>query len=304
MHLRRSTILMLLLAGLTGCVEDLSPEPSTQAAPAPGVPGMQAFLTRTPTIEPAEVEPSDAPEGSPAAATRTIYMIYLRIGMVEVPTGMASGSERLWSYLDEEPVAMYSTSLGLNGFRIGLGRPDSWHDLDRVLGQMAGRQFRARALQLYGGQPGSVVIKGDQPVQTIFTYFSDQTLSGADYPPGDNILTAGADLDRSGDGGVIVTALPQVRSTRKQSVVEMRAGVPTFTTRSALFPFRPLTFQVAIPEGYFLVIGPGIQSRRPSSVAHHFLTVQREGIEYETLLIVHPTVVPVQINPQASQTPG
>jgi hypothetical protein len=278
-------VLALITALLLGCNGEVAP--SSPDTDEEDVPGMEILGPLDVKITP--IKDSDAPAG----AAQTIHMIYLRIGTVEAPTGMASGSERLWSYLDEEPTALFSTALGLNGFRVGLGRPESWDDLQRVIRRMTGRQFKAQSLQLFSGRPGAVVLKAGLPIQTIFTYFDDQTLSGADYPPGDNLLTLGATLDRGEANRVILTALPQIRSTRKQSQLTMENGIPTFASMPVLFPFRPLTFQLAIPEGCFLVIGPGIQSRRGSSVAHHFLTLERDGLEYETLLILHPTVFPI-----------
>ncbi|MBS3821063.1 MAG: hypothetical protein KGY81_04790 [Phycisphaerae bacterium] len=289
LHRQRAILILLTAALLLGCNGEISP-----GAPEPGdspddVPSMEDILGPTNVT----VTPVPDPNAPPGPA-RTIYMVYLRLGTVEVPTGMASGSERLWSYLDEEPVAMYSTVLGLNGFRVGLGRPEAWDDLQRELKRMAGRQFKAQSLQLFSGRPGSAVLKAGQGVQTIFTYFNDQTLSGADYPPGDNLLTVGVTLERGRPDHVILTALPQIRSTRKRSVINVTYGVPTVRNQPVLFGFDPLTFQLAIPKDWFLVIGPGIRSRRPTSVAHHFLTFERKGMEYETLLILHPTIFPIE----------
>lgn len=280
-----------LLAGV-GCEPVITPTPADETARDVS---MDDFLGPVNIIQP-QRDPADDP-----LTTRTLYMVYMRIGHVQVPTGMASGSERLWSYLDEEPVALYSTVLGLNGFRIGLGRPESWQDFRKALDRMTGRNFNTQAIQLFSNRPGSIVLKPSLPEQTIFTYFDDQTLTGADYPPGDNILTFAATNDLAQPDRVILTALPQIRSTRKVSRFEMDAGIPTFANRPVMFPFRPLTFQLSIPKGYYLVIGPGIQSRRPSSVAHHFLTFQRDGIEYETLLILHPQVVPLEYAPDPDQ---
>ncbi len=287
--MKRCPIILLCIMALLGCEATVSPEADPEERPPKAASAMERFL------EPASViaaEPPDDPD-TPADDGQTLYMVHLRVGTIEVPTGMASGSERLWSYLDEEPMAMYSAVLGLNGFRIGVGRARSWDSFAAELQRMTARSFRTRAIQLFSNQPGAVAIKEGQPIQTIFTYFDDQTLTGADYPPGDNIITFAATVDRTNPDDVLLTALPQIRTKRKQSEFVVEDGVPSLATRPILMPFRPLTVQLRIPKDHFVVIGPGIMSRRPTSVAHHFLTFHRKGMEYETLLILHPQVVPL-----------
>jgi hypothetical protein len=295
--MKRCPIILLCLLALLGCDATVSPEPAPNEPEPENASAMASFL------EPASImatEPPDDPDDPPEAG-QTLYMVHLRIGTIEVPTGMASGSERLWSYLDEEPMAMYSAVLGLNGFRIGLGRAASWESFAAELQRMTARRFRTQAVQLFSYRPGEVTIKESQPVQTIFTYHDDQTLTGADYPPGDNILTLAATVDRTNPEDVLLTALPQIRTKRKQSEFVLEDGVPTLATRAILEPFRPLTVQLRIPKDHFVVIGPGIMSRRPTSVAHHFLTFERQGMEYETLLILHPQVVPLTYRPPVAR---
>ncbi|MCD4824842.1 MAG: hypothetical protein K8S55_09545, partial [Phycisphaerae bacterium] len=154
--------------------------------------------TSSPGSSPESTSPARLPDGSPSAGpnaktdsarpARSINMIRLQLVTIEVPTGIASGTEELWSYLDEEPIALRSTVLGLNGFRVGIGRSDSWEDVKRVLKKMTGREQKITNLQIFSGKPNPIVLKTNQPIQTIFTYFEDQSLSGSDYPAGDNIL--------------------------------------------------------------------------------------------------------------------
>jgi len=41
-------------------------------------------------------------------------------------------------------------------------------------------------------------------------------------------------------------------------------------------------------------MGPGAAAARPSSVAHHFLIKERDGIRFETVLVLVPSVVRAQ----------
>ena len=230
------------------------------------------------------------------AAPKDVYMIHIRLGTVEVPTGVASGSEELWSYLDEEPVSLQSPVLGLNGFRVGVGRGDAWEDLKRILQKMTGQHFRSTTIQTFASVPVSVELKTKLPTQRIFTSFEDRTLSGADYPPGDNLLTISCTLDEDNPNEVFLTVVPQIRSTNRVSQFIQGQGIPRFAARPVLFTFIPLTFQLTVRRNDFLVIGPSIESRRPTSVGYHFLTKERKGMRYETVLILRPLVHRLRID--------
>ena len=45
-----------------------------------------------------------------------------------------------------------------------------------------------------------------------------------------------------------------------------------------------------MPAKGFLVIGPGANARNPTSVGYHFLVKKRQGMEFETLLVLVPEV--------------
>lgn len=141
------------------------------------------------------------------------------------------------------------------------------------------------------GNPVQIELKRLQPVQTIFTFRNDRTLCGRDYPPGDNLLTICSTLDEDDPSTVLITGVPQVRSTgRRPQIVNDGAGGLRMVEQPVLFSLSPLTFQVSIPAGSLLVIGPGSASRRPTSAGHHFLVHRKKGVEFETVLVVIPEV--------------
>jgi len=80
-------------------------------------------------------------------------------------------------------------ALGRNGFRIGLAKRDSWPDLARIFKRLTGQQTKESTFLRVPGAPIEVVLKEQQPGQTIFTVNDDRTISGEDYPPADNLLT-------------------------------------------------------------------------------------------------------------------
>jgi len=92
------------------------------------------------------------------------------------------------------------------------------------------------------------------------------------------------------------TALPQVRSTARTTRYETSPLGPQLVSRPDLFSLDDLTFQLMVPPKGFLVIGPGANARNPSTVGHHFLTLKKEGVEYETILVLTPEVVAAPIH--------
>ncbi|MDY6914177.1 MAG: hypothetical protein SVT52_06965 [Planctomycetota bacterium] len=258
-----------------------------------GCPAEQEFAALPPLTEdgqPMQAVPAD-PKMLNADGDRYFLVVRLRMATIEVPLGTASGTEEIWSYLDEEPVgAMRSAALTRNGLRIGVGRGDSWSDLAAVLKRMTGRKLRESHMLAAPGNPVPIVLKRRQGIQTIFTFHSDRTLSGADYPPGDNLLTVSCTLDQDDPSVITITGVPQVRSTqRKQKIVQQSTGF-LMVAKPTLFRFRPLAFQIAVPSGDFIVVGPGSESYRPHSVGHHFVVREKEGMEFETVLVLMPEV--------------
>jgi hypothetical protein len=220
------------------------------------------------------------------------FVVSLRITTIEVPVGTASGSEEIWSYLDEEPIhAIRSANLGRNGLRVGLGRLGTWPDVARILKRMTGRSPKRNLVACIPGNPLPIILKERQADQTIFTFHDDRTLSGRDYPAGDYLLAIVCTLDEDDPSKIILTAMPQVRTTRRQRRFVMRDAGPEMVAHAEVFGLSHLTFQLMMGKESFLVIGPGANSRNPTSVGHHFLVKKKEGMEFETLLVLIPKVL-------------
>ena len=218
-------------------------------------------------------------------------IVTLKRATIAVPVGTASGSEEIWSYLDEEPVkATRSASLGRNGIRVGLGRGGSWPDLARIFQRMTGRSPVQSRVASTPGDPLPIVLKERQNVQTIFTFNDDRTLSGRDHPPGDNMFTVVCTLDRDDASRVLLTAAPQIRSSRKKTHFILGGAGPAVQATAHVFSFANLAFQLMVPKDGFVVIGPGAAARNPTTVGHHFLVKQKEGVPFETVLVIAPEV--------------
>jgi hypothetical protein len=235
------------------------------------------------------LNPTTSPAGKPKGVR---FVVTLRLTTIEVPIGTASGSEEIWSYLDEEPVkAAQSVNLGRNGLRVGLGQKDGLGDLLRIFKRMTGQSPKQYMAATIPGSPLPIVVKERQEEQTIFTYRNDRTLSGKDYPAGDCVLAVACTLDEDNPTKVLITAMPQVRTTRRETHFAMIDGEPQVLAESETLPFTEMTFQVMVPPKGFVVIGPGANSRNPTSVGHHFLVRRKEGVEFESMWVVIPEVL-------------
>jgi hypothetical protein len=156
---------------------------------------------------------------------------------------------------------------------------------------MTGRPIHESQFASQPGVPHHVILHEGRPIQTIFLSYSDRTLSGADYPPGDDLLSLSCTLSEDDPNSMVITGLPQIRSSQRRLQVVREGGTAMLVERPTMFPFSALTFQVPVSKGDFLVVGPGAESRRSSSVGNSFLVRQKEGMEFETVLIILPEVI-------------
>jgi len=269
--------IFLSLVALNAC------EPADQQ-PAPP-PDEQIVPTNRPIM------PADKIKDIGEGENRYLLLVYVRMIIVSVPPGTVSGSETLWSYLDEERVSpLRSASLGRNGLRAGVARRDSWPDLEKMLEQATGRQLKMTTLISQPGEPVAIVMKQRQPVQTIFVYSDEKTLSGRDYPAGDNLLSLYCTLNAEDPSKIMITAVPQIRSTAQRPQFVTGEGLPRLASLPDYYSFDAATFQAMLPSRDVLVLGPGSHSARRSSIAHMLLTREIEGVEHETVLILIPEV--------------
>jgi hypothetical protein len=246
-------------------------------------------------------QPATAPAVGPGAGhalppdsqelTQQVMVVQVRMLGIEVPVGSASDSEDIWSYVDEESAGAATSALGRNGFRVGLVRQGNWNSLERILKQLAGRQVKDATLSVLPNNPLPIVLKPSQPAQTLFVFHADKTLSGEDYPPGDNLLTIVCLLNEDEPNQVILVGQPQLRSSNETVQIAEENARFTWVMHQKVYEMPDLTFRLAVPANGLVVVGPGAAARRPSSVAHQFLTKDRDGIRFETVLVFSPTVI-------------
>ncbi len=234
------------------------------------------------------------------------FIVRLRMVAIELPIGTVSDSEELWSYLNEEVIKpRFTAGLTRNGIRMGIGKYESWKDIASLLNRMTGQQVKETSMMCLPGNPVSVIIRQDEPERIIFAANEDGTISGADYPEGDYIFTFNFTLNGDDPSQLMVTGSPVIRSKYRETNIIKTFGKPMVVQQPIIYSFPSLTVQFPIASRDFLLLGPGIESRRNSSVGHHFLVKQREGIELETVVVIMPEVFAAEIEkPKPLVLPG
>jgi hypothetical protein len=214
---------------------------------------------------------------------------------------LASGSEQIWSYLDEETVGPdAAAALARNGLRVGVGHPDNWPDLERVLRRMTGRSLGTFQTPVLPAAPMPVTLRKVSEVQTVFVVNEDMTLTGQDHAPAENELMVSMSFDAEQRDRVLITGVPQIRGQRVRMDVREAARSVVYRPTHVIHTFDSLRFTLTARRGEFLVIGPGSQSREPTSVGHHFFVRSHEGVRQETILIIMPEVVVAHAQPGAA----
>lgn len=234
------------------------------------------------TMPGSEQDRSDRPEPP-------VVFVRLHVWIVEVPVGLVSRSEDLWSYLNEEPVGpQRQAMLGRNGLRVGTSPADAWDDIAKLLREMTGSQMRRSELASLPARPIDLVLKQDVPAATIFTSRDDRTLTGADCPGGDYVLTLTATVDMHDPSFVVITAVPQIRSARGRPRYVGDGDSYRLTMTAERTTFENLMFQLPLSENDIMVVGPGSRSRRTTSVGRNFLVRTNEGMSFEKVLVIRP----------------
>ena len=267
--------LIVLSCGLSGC----KPR-SDELRPTLGPPEVNGL----PTTPVSEAPP--APGG-----TQRALVIRHRIITLQLPLGAASETEELWTYINEEPVgARRGPCLFRNSIRVGIGREADWPEVARTLRRLTGEQLSRSQVVAQPGRPVPIALLPGRGEQTIFMFRPDGTLFGMDYPPGDNLMVITAGVNFDGPRNVLLRGAPVIR-TKKRTKRYVK-GETGYVLRAEPIYFRmeELAFQFNVPPGGFVMMGPGPEVKRPTSPGRKFLTAERRGERFETIMVIAPEV--------------
>ena len=232
------------------------------------------------------------PATEPADAPRGLTYVELTLAEIEAPAGAISGDPKIWSYLGEAgPKPLGEADLAANGIRIGITNGAKWEELASALEKATGRPVTRQLIRAEMAKPIPVVIRPGQPQRTVFLTYRDGTSNGTDYQAGDYIMALSFIAPAGQTDRSMLTAAPQIRSARRKPVIEQSGGRYMLTERPEVQTIYPLAFQMQIPAGAVLVIGPSPQAASQSSLGGAFFITQREGVSYERLFLISAKLV-------------
>lgn len=208
----------------------------------------------------------------------------------ELPLTEHRDSLKIWNHVDELRVdSERGERLVRNGLRVGAASSDSWPAILTVL-EAAGARFRREELFPQRGLALVIALETITSPEPIFSYTRQGVLAGKTFPAGEKVLNVDyAYHPRL--GGVTETQLSfEIRLDRGAMTWERQEGILRQVPDHDRHVFEDITVTVTLSPGEYLVIGAHADPGNAVLVGPRFLTGQRAGERYETLLFITPHV--------------
>lgn len=233
-------------------------------------------------------------DGRPGSARRSVPLVRLGATAVAFPAGTLTRSETVWAGLNHRPwQARTRALLTLNGVRVGMLKVSAWGQLAKTFEKLKGVRLKSAMLPVYASSPVQVFLQRNDKYQTIFTYRLDETMFGHDCPPGDAMLAVQCIVEPGAPTRMTMIAMPQVRTFRRKMRYTKTDDRYEFTQRPTLYNFEELAWRIALTTDDIVVMGPGPDAERNSSLGRMFFVRDVDGTMFETVLLLAPNVVMV-----------
>lgn len=220
--------------------------------------------------------------------TCTVRFSVLR---VEVPAGGLQKIEKIWSLVDTNVVPRdVAATMRDNGFLIGVGRDEARAPIRAAIDTLT--DVRSRDDQILPGvnKMVEVIITDAQRDMELMWYNRDGRLSGQSFEMARPILRFGWAIEPPRLNDVVVRIEPEIREpvgrTRYQRQDDMWVLRPEYRGRV----FTDLGFDVAVPEGGFLMLGPTGDVAGSPRLGRPFFIEPSGGSQRESLYVISPLV--------------
>lgn len=211
---------------------------------------------------------------------------------VQTPRAHLARVEKIWSYVREDAIsAVEARRLQRNGMRVGIGRDESWAEIQDVLATIPGvRHVALPPVRVPPNYPLALELDREPRTQTLFHVGEDEILTGESWPDSRNVLRISYALDLARVSGVRLMVVPEVRQRRegwKWVVTDAGvAQVPHYAGRA----FATAGFTVALSPGEFLVIAPNRDATAYGLLGGAFLTSEADGQRLDSLVLIRADV--------------
>jgi hypothetical protein len=236
--------------------------------------------------------PFKVAESQPASEggvrTCTVRFNILRI---EVPGGSLQRIDKIWSMVDTSVVPPdVAATMRDNGFLIGAGRDEARAPIRAAIDTLP--DVRSREDQALPGvnKMLEIFITDAQRDMELIWFTRDGRMPGQSFESARPVLRLGWGIEPPRLNDVVVHVEPEIRElpgrTRYTRLDDLWVLRPEYRGRV----FKELGFDVAIPEGGFLMLGPTNDIARYPTIGRPFFTEPAGGSQRESLYVISPLV--------------
>jgi hypothetical protein len=244
----------------------------------------------TVTIKPMIDGDSRDPQPAPAA------MVRLTIFLLDLPPHSVSDNSDFWKRVDEQAVgAANSDRLLRNGIRCGVVPQTESAYFSQFFDSQPHKLSTSR-VDGVSAETFPLQMEKQFDHQDLFFFNTSNELEGRTYDRGSNQLMLSFGLAPRDSNAVRLTLCPVVRSEKTQM---------TFTPLNQEFEstvnsedhLYDLGLTADVSDGSFLVIAPGPDADRSSSMGNRFLTKSDGTEKKEQVIVIVPTILQLDGKP-------
>ena len=218
---------------------------------------------------------------------RVIELVF-DVAQIDLPIDGVRHSRKIWNHVDELRVdSELAMRLGRNGLRVGAGSPDAWPAIRAIL-EATDAQVRRDKLVAQRGLPLRIKLASIDEAESIFSYGRDGRLVGKTFPEGDKLFDIDYAFHPQLGGCTDLRISFEIRQDHGVMTWEKRNDIIRQVPAYDQYVFSDLSVPLTLNMGEFLVVGLGDQSDNRYLIGSRFLTFERSGKRYETLLCVTP----------------
>lgn len=213
------------------------------------------------------------------------------VTQIDLPLDGVQESRKIWNHVDETRVeARLAAHLARNGLRVGAAGPSTWEPIRAIL-DAVGAQARRDQLVPSRGLPLAIQLGSLEEGASLFAYAKDGRLVGKTFPGGDEILDVEYAYHPEFGGTVDLGLSWEIRRDQGELAWETRDGVVRQAPAFDRHVFTDLHALVTLHPSEFLVIGLSAEARNKYLIGRRFLSSERAGKNFETMLMITPKAV-------------
>lgn len=213
---------------------------------------------------------------------------------IDLPLDDIQHSRKVWNHVDEMRIdSALSARLARNGIRCGAAAADAWPAI-QAIAELAEAQVRRNRLTPSRGAPLVIEIDRVGENESIFTFDPRGGLSGKTFSGGRKLIVVDYDYHPGLGGSCDLRVGFEIRRDLGEMTWETRNGVIRQVPALDRHVFSDIRAELSLKTGELLLIGLSDSSSTRFILGSRFLTMQKEGRRFETLLCLKPMTFTVK----------